>query len=206
MFDKAYFDQKVLDLQEVASKVAFQIDAFQNDAFQSVISKILEGILASTGALVKMTSRIVGQGILTSTGTVISIKKVFQSLAGTLSSTGDVGRKVSIALIGALTSTGTVISIKKAFVSLAGTLTSTGAIGIKVSIALSGILAASGTLSRKIIKVLTGIVDFIGKLLGHRVRVIPITITLYSRDQTVRLYDRDQTVRLYDRDLIVRMG
>ena len=37
----------------------------------------------------------------------------------------------------------------------------------------------------------------VGKLLGHRVRVIPITITLYSRDQTVRLYDRD---------LIVRMG
>jgi len=37
--------------------------------------------------------------------------------------------------------------------------------------------------------------DEVGKLLGHR--VIPITITLYSRDRTVRLYDRD---------LIVRMG
>jgi len=86
MFDKAYFDQKVLDLQEVASKVAFQIDAFQNDAFQigGVISKILEGILASTGALGKMTSRIVGQGYISFAGTLQAIRSVLVSLVGTL--------------------------------------------------------------------------------------------------------------------------
>ena len=84
MFDKAYFDQKVLDLQEVASKVAFQIDAFQNDAFQSVIFKILEGILASTGALGKMTSRIVGQGYISFAGTLQAIRSVLVSLVGTL--------------------------------------------------------------------------------------------------------------------------
>ena len=84
MFDKACFDQKIFDLQEVASKVAFQIDAFQNDAFQSVIFKILEGILASTGALGKMTSRIVGQGYISFAGTLQAIRSVLVSLVGTL--------------------------------------------------------------------------------------------------------------------------
>ena len=61
---------------------------------------------------------------------------------------------------------------------------------------LSGVLTASGTLGRKISKALAGIANFIGTLFGYKVRSIPITVTLYSRDFTATLYSRDITVTM----------
>ena len=120
MFDKAYFDQKVLDLQEVASKVAFQIDAFQNDAFQSVISKILEGILASTGALRRSTYKTLA-GAITSAGDLLKSKITFQAIGGVLNFAGVVATSVivivSVLVGGALILAGDVTKTTFKFIS-----------------------------------------------------------------------------------------
>ena len=181
MFDKAYFDQKVFDLQEVASKVAFQIDAFQNDAFQSVIFKILEGILASTGALGKMTSRIVGQGYISFAGTLQAIRSVLVSLVGTLTSAGVLVRITMKLLSGAISSSGTLTWLPMKL--LQGVITPAGILIRNSYKSFIGIIGVAGTLtaSKIVSRAIGGFLDLSGATTASIVaKLVSVAGTLTS--------------------------
>ena len=49
------------------------------------------------------------------------------------------------------------------------------------------------------------VLDGVGTLLGHRVRGIPITVTLHSRSLTANLLVRDLITSLHGRNITVTM-
>jgi hypothetical protein len=105
---------------------AFQVDAFQNDSFQTKFYKALTGVLNFSGSLVSRLAAII--------------------LAGTLSASSSLNRKTKVNQSGILNLTGAVSTILKIFKSLAGTLNLTGAMAWLTRIVGAGNVSIDGNI------------------------------------------------------------
>jgi len=90
-----------------------------------------------TGVYVKVIA-----GEFTAIGSISSIKTAFQSLAGTLTLTGNILRKISKSLVGILTSTGILSSVKGYKKALSGVLSFTSSLTVWIHYTWVGVTKA----------------------------------------------------------------
>jgi len=85
-----------------------------------------------------------------------------QSTAGSLSTSGAVGKKTAVTYTGSLSFIGAVVL--KILSNLVGTLSTSGVLVNKLTRALAGVLSSSGAISRNTQKISSGTVSFLGGL------------------------------------------
>jgi len=144
------------------------------DSVGSVFKKIFEflsGDMSSSGLLnaLKLGSKFYQSisGSMNSSGEVV--RRVGKTLLGSSNFSGDILKRISKTLEGQMDSSGIISYFKILFLNLFGSFDSSGNVYKKTKLTIYGILGSSGTVKKKTRKFFSGLSDFIGTVLEYLV-------------------------------------
>lgn len=183
-------------------------------------AKSLAGAISPAGALVKRTAKSFS-GAISPSGTVSAIKTALVSLSGAISPSGALARRTGKVLSGAISPAGALVkrtarsfggaispagslaALRTILKSIGGSISPSGALSRSIRFNVAGAIAPAGGLVKRISKVLSGVLSFVGAAVGVSstpgATIRRAELHLNSRSFSLTVADRATSLHLESR-------